>query len=343
MTPKHFLYRHPLLTALTVISVLLVFCFFPPGPPNGHGGSFSRGRGVDATRWAVMEEEARYEQVLRERQMMVRKWGPTPERVEAFPLRDDFYTLWDFYIPAFQCPHRVDRVGTLGDGGKWLCGLARLAAQPSCVVYSFGVNNESSFEAALLRAVPGCQVWGYDFSVRAFGPEIEQDEELRARAHFAPWALGPQDGVWADGTQVWSLASLMQMNGHEFIDVLKIDIEGAEFAALSTFIDHVTRANASALPPPPRHPHGPPPPPPQPVLPIGQLQIELHARPDSGYHTFARFNSWWESLEAAGLRPFFAEPNLVYVNLIKGVRPDLSEYSFMNIRGRHALVTDRYL
>ena len=64
-----------------------------------------------------------------------------------------------------------------------------------------------------------------------------------------------------------------------------------------------------------------------PMLPIGQLQIELHARPGSGHETFAAFNSWWESLEAVGLRPFFAEPNLVYVNLVRGVRPDLVEVS----------------
>jgi hypothetical protein len=44
----------------------------------------------------------------------------------------------DFFIPAFACPHRVRRVGTLGDGGKWVCGLERIAEQPSCVIYSVG-------------------------------------------------------------------------------------------------------------------------------------------------------------------------------------------------------------
>ena len=44
----------------------------------------------------------------------------------------------DFFIPAFQCPHRVERVGTLGDGGKWVCGLDRVAKQDKCVIYSFG-------------------------------------------------------------------------------------------------------------------------------------------------------------------------------------------------------------
>ena len=46
----------------------------------------------------------------------------------------------DFFTPAFQCPHRVERVGTLGDGGKWVCGLDRVAKQKHCVIYSFGLS-----------------------------------------------------------------------------------------------------------------------------------------------------------------------------------------------------------
>jgi hypothetical protein len=96
----------------------------------------------------------------------------------------------DFFIAAFQCPHRVERIGTLGDGGKWMCGVDRIAKQEKCVIYSFGlsflppphclhrprvnphtlciltgVNRESSFEADLMKRAPGCEAWGYDYSV----------------------------------------------------------------------------------------------------------------------------------------------------------------------------------
>jgi len=47
----------------------------------------------------------------------------------------------DFFIPAFQCPHRVERIGTLGDGGKWVCGMDRIAKQDKCVIYSFGLSS----------------------------------------------------------------------------------------------------------------------------------------------------------------------------------------------------------
>lgn len=32
-----------------------------------------------------------------------------------------------------------------------------------------GINGESSFEAALLKRAPGCEVWGYDYSVTSVG------------------------------------------------------------------------------------------------------------------------------------------------------------------------------
>jgi len=82
----------------------------------------------------------------------------------------------DFFTAAFQCPHRVERAGTLGDGGKWVCGLERVAKQRQCVIYSFGpslypslharsgfdrlltgINGESSFERELLLHAPGCE------------------------------------------------------------------------------------------------------------------------------------------------------------------------------------------
>jgi hypothetical protein len=108
-------------------------------------------------------------------------------------------TTGDFFIASFQCPHHVERLGALGDGGKWVCGVERLAKQKKCVVYSFGlfllymlsdewadgrriivlilvvrhvcsgINGESSFEATLLERAPGCEVWGYDFTVKSVG------------------------------------------------------------------------------------------------------------------------------------------------------------------------------
>jgi len=254
---------------------------------------------------------------VQRRQQLIQKWGPTDVEVQAFPTHGEYYTLWDFFTAAFQCPHRVERVGTLADGGKWVCGLERVAKQKQCVIYSFGINGESSFERDLLLRAPGCEAWGYDYSVDGWGPEIRGDPEIRHRAHFEAWALGESDKhEEGDNPKYWTLDSLMELNGHTFIDILKIDIEGGEFESLTAFLTS--------------HADG--------ELPIGQLQLEIHAW--GGRERFAYFVKWWESLEAAGLRPFWTEPNLVYLNLYPGSRPGLTEYSFMNILGNHALVND---
>ncbi|EPQ57149.1 hypothetical protein GLOTRDRAFT_58317 [Gloeophyllum trabeum ATCC 11539] len=324
-----FFNRHPRYTiALVVCLFVLVIILFNSDSAGPGGPSAYRFRGQRRpppppglyTEDVVAMNEAAYQESLKERQKLIAKYGPTASSVEAFPSHGEFYTLWDFFTPAFQCPHRTERVGTLGDGGKWVCGLERIARKPKCVIYSFGVNGESSFEATLLQRAPGCEVWGYDFSVNSFGPEITEVPSLNARSHFYPYALGSYDAPESN-PPYYTLQSLMKKNGHDFIDILKVDIEGAEFESLTSFLNAHSVTEG---------------------LPIGQLQLEIHAR-DSKYGEFKNFLKWWESLERFGLRPFWTEPNLVYVNLIRGVRPDLVEYSFINIRGQHELVSDEVI
>jgi hypothetical protein len=69
----------------------------------------------------------------------------------SFPLKEKVYTLWDFFLPAFQCPFRVSRIGRLGDGGKWVCGVEELAKQDACVIYSFGASFTRPVRRAPLR------------------------------------------------------------------------------------------------------------------------------------------------------------------------------------------------
>jgi len=317
--------RHPRYTIALVFILFVTILYFTNvnfGPELSFSEESSLSSKSHSGKGVSVEEQIKinemyYQEHLKNREALITKWGPTREQVEAFPIHDEFYTLWDFFIPAFQCPHRVQRVGTLGDGGKWVCGLERIVRKRKCVIYSIGINGESSFEAELLTRGPGCQVYGYDFSVNSFGPEIE-NTRLKSRGHFWPYALGGKDAHSAtDDPKTYTLKTLMNQNGHTFIDILKIDIEGAEFATLEALL----AAYADA-----------------PSLPFGQLQLEIHAR-DSEFSYFAKFLEWWEKLEAAGLRPFWTEPNLVYVNIIKG-RPTLAEYSFINIKGNHDLITD---
>jgi hypothetical protein len=104
--------------------------------------------------------------------------------------------------------------------------------------------------------------------------------------------------------------------GHTFIDILKIDIEGGEFDALTSFVT----ANAEG------------------DLPVGQLQLEIHAQ--NGRERFDSFIKWWASLEAAGLRPFWTEPNMVYINIVRGAAPDLAEVCIFILLWRYVKSAD---
>ena len=42
-------------------------------------------------------------------------------------------TRQGFFYPDFRVPHRIQHIGTLGDGGKWVCGLDHLAQQDKCI------------------------------------------------------------------------------------------------------------------------------------------------------------------------------------------------------------------
>ncbi len=163
-------------------------------------------------------QEDQYQDYLKERQGLIKKWGPTIDQVKTFPHNGQFYTMWDFFIPAFSCPFPVTRTGQLGDGGKFVCGLDRVIKRPDCLIYSLGVEGDSSFEAEILHRSSTCQIYGYDFSVTKvnidthpnlgcflglltriiplhlqWGPQIGNSPSWAPRVNFKPWKIAKVD------------------------------------------------------------------------------------------------------------------------------------------------------
>ncbi|KAJ7888276.1 methyltransferase domain-containing protein [Mycena leptocephala] len=271
--------------------------------------------------------ELRYQAAVRQRNMSIeRLGGPNALAVIQIPTTQYccLHTL-GFIRPAFSCPFPVYRVGTMGDGGKWICGLERATHHRNCVIYSMGVERQSSFEQEVLRQSPDCQVYGFDYSVSQWGPELLADIEVNGRAHFFPYKIGAVDNHDVTPKE-YSLQGIMKELGHDFIDIWKIDIEGSEFSALTAVIESFK---------------GKP-------LPFGQMQIEIHlnfapTHPDLvlviDIDRVGTFDKWWTMLEDAGLRPFWTELNLLDVNVIRR-GPFVGEWSFINIRGKHPLIDD---
>lgn len=167
---------------------------------------------------------------------------------------------------------------------------------------------------------------GDPYLIHQWGPEITDDPAIRDRAHFRPWALGGTDSHGEnDHPKYWTLDSLMKHNGmhsdsrglvsrqnfisvidHKFIDILKIDTEGAEFDALTSFVNAHARGD----------------------LPIGQLQVEIHAVGRRA--NFEYFLDWWESLEAVGLRAYSLEPNLIHITKPGCKKPEVVEVRLLH-------------
>ncbi|KAH8667532.1 methyltransferase domain-containing protein [Tricladium varicosporioides] len=261
------------------------------------------------------------------------KAHPQNPKIPFFPAQEmsDFgkypYTLWDFFPATYTCPHDIQRVGRLGDGGKWVCGMSLYEARPPptishsstnppTIIYSFGVNDESTFEAEMLSRIPSAQIYAYDFSVTRFGPQLSAS--YSARAHFKQVGLGQNDEL-NKNPQFFTLNTLMKQNKHTYIDILKIDIEGSEYTALDTFMDWCENENGG-------------------VMPVGQVMIELHLVDDKNVN-FDVFTKWWERLEKLGLRPTWLEINLLAVTLGKGkTDPRCVEYVFVNARDEKSVL-----
>lgn len=161
--------------------------------------------------------------------------------------------------PALPVTARPDmaRFGN-GHAGWW---VPTSALSASSVVYSVGIGVDASFDVALIERF-GCQVWGFD-------PTPESVQYV-ARSTWPPQWHFDAVGLWVDHDQltfsrpvgqttgsasitrpgnadatflapVEPLTALMSRHGHEHIDLLKMDIEGAEGQVLEALIESPIR------------------------------------------------------------------------------------------------------
>ncbi|OWA51112.1 putative Methyltransferase-like protein 24 [Hypsibius exemplaris] len=109
----------------------------------------------------------------------------------------------------------------------------------SCLVYSFGVNDDWSFDDALHGR--GCEVHSFDPS--SGGPSHKRG----LRHWFHAWGLGTRINALKPKWKMLTYAQIRQKLGHEGrpVDVLKLDMEGSEWSFLeSTLMDHPSMLDA---------------------------------------------------------------------------------------------------
>lgn len=140
------------------------------------------------------------------------------------PREPEGWKRFDALMPAFPDACELSRVGLKDwDGGKWICGLEKIpdSKERPCVVYSIGSNDQYDFEG-VVRETTNCTVETFDCTAEGALPGY-----MRDRVRFHKICLGnPADADAAAGMKFMTLRQIMAMLGHEYVTLLKADIEG---------------------------------------------------------------------------------------------------------------------
>ncbi|KAF9023959.1 hypothetical protein BDZ89DRAFT_1069496 [Hymenopellis radicata] len=274
-------------------------------PPPGHHHDHPEGMPPPPAHWSDEDEHHHYHHGPPPPHF----WGPPPHRHEDHgdfqerPPRPEHYHQGppphrheehqhhhekqgnDEEIPqsdveSLRCPHTMQLLGE-----SWVCGFERIAAKEECVVYSIGIAGESSFEGSVLKESEGCVVFGYDSKVESFGAGVPADS---TRAKFSV----------LETTE--SALSTMQTNGHDFIDILKIELnDEADFVALEALLNQSLAR--------------------KPRLPFGQILLTVKSE-------LSPIAAIFEKIQRMGMSPFFAGPS---------ASKDAFDYAFINIPREH--------
>jgi hypothetical protein len=152
------------------------------------------------------------------------------DEIEALNAYDMFELEWN-------CEDETrfgNGVVSIGDGPKFACGSTVLASTDNCIVYSIGSNYDFSFEYAVNRIAPLCEIHTFDGTMDLSERPLPEDLSGK-RIHFHNW------NVIADctdsGASALCVTDTLRKLGHSLKTVtwLKIDCEGCEYSVIPSF------------------------------------------------------------------------------------------------------------
>jgi len=200
----------------------------------------------------------------------------------------------------FIC-RKSERFGNILDGGWDMCLVPPYNPGSSCLVYSFGINNDFSFDDAIAKK--------FQCTIRSFDPSMKVGEHKRGE-HISFYKIG-LDGRNYVNEKNWNmltLSSILQKFGesNSTIDYLKIDIENSEWASIDSMISTGILSRVRQL----------------------ALEIHVHSRlPKDLYSSYLRL----KALEDAGMRRWYCSRNYFKLKKTKnGFRTCCFEIVYVN-------------
>eukprot|EP00871_Galdieria_phlegrea_P005423 jgi/Galph1/5882/GphlegSOOS_G4495.1 len=168
------------------------------------------------------------------------KWRRQAERQSLNPHNDPGIFFSYNWEPDFGCALE-ERLGNTGDGGKWVCDSAAVKQRTQylmeaignpyrCLIYSFSSNNDFSFETSILQWLPHCQIHVFDPTSSPsllFSTHISLPSESQLVFHSRALSEASSNDSLAQ-----IATNLNHKNPADSLEILKLDIEGAEFEAL---------------------------------------------------------------------------------------------------------------
>jgi len=163
------------------------------------------------------------------------------------------YPQWSFAPPRVQVKRRLERFGT--EYGGYFLDSSMI--QAGAIVYSLGIGEDITFDLSLIER------FGVD--IQAFDPTPRVKrwlamQSLPPQFHFHEVGIAGHDGEetfylpprqnWVSHSVVHArqyssdsvrfpvmrLSTAMNLQGHTRLDLLKIDIEGAEYAVIKEIV-----------------------------------------------------------------------------------------------------------
>ncbi|KAH3723830.1 hypothetical protein DPMN_049625 [Dreissena polymorpha] len=105
----------------------------------------------------------------------------------------------------------VVRVGKLKDGGKEICADEHYRPRAPCIIYSFGLNNDFSFDNEAVKMF-GCDVFCFDPSMKM------ESKRISDHVWFYNWGLSGENTVDKQGWKMKTLGTIRNELGHSNVN-----------------------------------------------------------------------------------------------------------------------------